>query len=81
MTSPMTEVTGTSPEFVLNIITRFTEFRGSLITSRLVGGRKTKARGGQHAGGRSPLGYRAMDRALVLDPIEARGVRRAYELR
>lgn len=60
---------------------RFAEFERSLINSRLSGGRRTKARGGLHAGGRIPLGYRAEGKALVLDLAEAMAVRRAFELR
>lgn len=58
----------------------FAEFEKSLITSRLSGGRRTKARGGQHAGGRAPIGYSA-DKALILDPSKALAVKRAFELR
>jgi DNA invertase Pin-like site-specific DNA recombinase len=67
-------------KLLLNIIMSFSEFEKSLIASRLSGGRKTKARGGQHAGGRAPIGYSA-DKALILDPIKALAVKRVFELR
>ena len=59
----------------------FAEFERSLITSRLSGGRNTKAKGGQHAGVRTPLGYKAENKTLVLDPIEAKAVKMVFELR
>ena len=67
-------------KLLLNIIMSFAEFERSLIASRLSGGRRTKARCGQHAGGRAPIGYSA-DKALILDPAKALAVRRVFELR
>jgi DNA invertase Pin-like site-specific DNA recombinase len=70
-------------KLLLNIIMSFAEFERSLITSRLSGGRKTKARQGGYAGGKAPIGYRSErgDKALILDEEKAGTVKRVFELR
>lgn len=52
------------------------------ITLKLKRGRKKKAEGGGYSGGGAPYGYRAVRgaRVLEIDPNEAKGVRRVYEL-
>ena len=68
---------------LLTMVAAFAEFVKSLITSRLSGGRKTKARQGGYAGGKAPIGYKAErgDKALMLDDGKARAVNRVFELR
>lgn len=51
------------------------------IAKRTSGGRKMKAAGGGHAGGRATYGYRAVDRQLVIDEREAEAVRMLFEMR
>jgi DNA invertase Pin-like site-specific DNA recombinase len=70
-------------KLLLNIIMSFAEFERSLITSRLSGGRKTKARQGGYAGGKAPIGYRSKrgDKTLTLDEEKTSTVKRVFELR
>ena len=44
------------------------------------GGRRQKARLGGYAGGRAPMGYKAVDKKLVIEPREAKIVKRIYDL-
>jgi len=70
-------------KLLLTMVAAFAEFEKSLITSRLSGGRKTKARQGGYAGGKAPIGYRSErgDKALILDKEKAGTVKRVFELR
>jgi DNA invertase Pin-like site-specific DNA recombinase len=70
-------------KLLLNIIMSFAEFERSLITSRLSGGRKTKARQGGYAGGKAPIGYKAKrgDKTLTWDEEKTSTVKRVFELR
>ena len=70
-------------KLLLTMVAAFAEFEKSLITSRLSGGRKTKARQGGYAGGKAPIGYRSErgDKALILDEEKVGTVKRVFELR
>jgi len=70
-------------KLLLTMVAAFAEFEKSLITSRLLSGRKTKARNGGYAGGKAPIGYKAErgDKALILDEEKASTVRRVFDLR
>lgn len=52
------------------------------ITLKLKRGRKKKAEGGGYSGGGAPYGYRAVrgSKVLEIDPEEARGVQRVFDL-
>ena len=56
-------------KLLLTMVAAFAEFEKSLITSRLSSGRKTKARQGGYAGGKAPIGYKAVsgDKTLIVD--------------
>lgn len=60
-------------------ISAFAEYEKTLITARLSGGRKTKAKQGGFAGGRVPIGYTTIKRKLVVNG-KASTVKRAFEL-
>jgi DNA invertase Pin-like site-specific DNA recombinase len=67
---------------VLHMIGTFSELERGLITERLREGRKSKARGGGHATGEVPLGYRQTgEGGLEPDPHTAPIVRRIFNLR
>ena len=70
-------------KLLLTMVAAFAEFEKSLITSRLSGGRKTKARQGGYAGGKAPIGYRSKrgDKTLTLDEEKTSTVKRVFELR
>jgi DNA invertase Pin-like site-specific DNA recombinase len=70
-------------KLLLTMVAAFAEFEKSLISSRLSGGRKTKARPGGYAGGKAPIGYKAERgcKALIVDDEKAGTVRRVFELR
>ena len=67
---------------VLHMIGTFSELERGLITERLREGRKSKARGGGHATGEVPYGYRKTGEGeLEPDPNTAPIVRRIFRLR
>lgn len=67
---------------VLHMIGTFSELERGLITERLREGRKSKARGGGHATGEVPYGYRKTPEGeLEPDPDTAPIVRRIFRLR
>jgi len=67
---------------VLHMIGTFSELERGLITERLREGRKSKARGGGHATGEVPYGYRKTGEGeLEPDPNTASIVRRIFRLR
>jgi DNA invertase Pin-like site-specific DNA recombinase len=70
-------------KLLLTMVAAFAEFEKSLISSRLSGGRKTKARQGGYAGGMAPIGYKAERgcKALIVDDEKVGTVRRVFELR
>ena len=51
------------------------------ITKRTSGGRKIKASQGGYSGGRAPMGYRAQDGKLVINPEEAETVRFLFNMK
>jgi site-specific DNA recombinase len=61
----------------------FAELEKSMITARMTGGRKQKARGGGYAGGGAAIGYKAIrgGKALQLDRDKALTVKRVFELK
>jgi site-specific DNA recombinase len=61
----------------------FAELEKSMITARMTGGRKQKARGGGYAGGGAAIGYKAIrgGKVLQLDRVKALTVKRVFELR
>ncbi len=61
----------------------FAELEKSMITARMTGGRKQKARGGGYAGGGAAIGYKAIrgSKALQLDQDKALTVKRVFDLR
>ena len=56
-------------KLLLTMVAAFAEFEKSLISSRLSGGRKTKAHQGGYAGGKAPVGYKECrgSKALAVD--------------
>ena len=67
---------------VLHMIGTFSELERGLITERLREGRKSKARGGGHATGEVPYGYRKTpDGDLEPDPDTAPIIERIFKLR
>ena len=61
----------------------FAELEKSMITARMTGGRKQKARGGGYAGGGAAIGYKAIrgGKALQLDQEKALTVKRVFDLK
>ncbi len=61
----------------------FAELEKSMITARMTGGRKQKARGGGYAGGGAAIGYKAIrgGKVLELDQEKALTVKRVFELK
>ncbi len=61
----------------------FAELEKSMITARMTGGRKQKARGGGYAGGGAAIGYTAKrgGKTLQLDRDKALTVKRVFDLR
>jgi site-specific DNA recombinase len=61
----------------------FAELEKSMISARMTGGRKQKARGGGYAGGGAAIGYRAKrgSKVLQLDQDKAPTVKRVFEIR
>jgi site-specific DNA recombinase len=53
----------------------------SNITKRTSGGRATKASKGGYSGGRTPFGYRAQDKMMVVVPDEAESVRMIFNMK
>lgn len=76
---------GSDPSSILfrQIIGAFAEFEKSMITSRLSGGRKSKAKTGGFSGGRATFGYSDSrgSKAMVVADREAATVRRVYAIR
>ena len=61
----------------------FAQLEKDMITARMSGGRKQKARGGGYAGGGAAIGYQAErgKKVLELDQEKAATVKRAFELK
>lgn len=77
------ETTGTDPtsQLMQAMLAAFAQFERSLITARLVGGRRVKRAAGGYAEGRPRFGMRAVGKALVADDDEARAVALIRKLR
>ena len=65
------------------MVSAFAQFEKGMITARLSGGRKEKARSGGYAGGGVSLGYQAKrgQKVIELDPAKVDTVKRIFELR
>jgi len=59
----------------------FAQLERSKITERLLSGRRKKLEGGGYAGGRPPMGLKAKDHELVIDPEGAKVIRYIRKLR
>lgn len=57
------------------------ELEKSFITMRLSGGRINKARKGGYGGGCPAMGYKAVDKELVIDPVSADTIKTIFSLR
>lgn len=77
------ETTGNDPttQLMQAMLAAFAQFERSLITARLVGGRRVKRAAGGYAEGRPRFGTRAVGKALVANEDEARAVALIRKLR
>ena len=66
---------------MIGILASFNQLESETIVQRTSMGRNAKARAGGYAGGKPPLGYRAVDGELVIDPDEAEIVRLIFKMR
>lgn len=74
--------TGTaSGKAFLSMLGTFAEFERNTIRERTMGGRKQKARQGGYAVGEPPLGYRAKEGHLEVDPTQAQIVAKIFAMR
>lgn len=66
---------------MIGILSSFNQLESETIVQRTSMGRKAKARTGGYAGGKPPLGYKAVDGNLIIVPEEAEIVRLVFKLR
>lgn len=66
---------------MIGILSSFNQMESENIQARTEMGRKAKATNGGYAGGKPPIGYKAVDGNLVIVPEEAEIVRLVFELR
>jgi len=66
---------------MIGILSSFNQMESENIQVRTAMGRKAKVNEGGYAGGKPPIGYRAVDGNLVVVPEEAEIVRLVFELR
>lgn len=66
---------------IIGVLSSFAQMESDNIVMRTSMGRNAKAKQGGYAGGKPPLGYKAVDGALVVVPEEAEIVRLVYHLR
>lgn len=66
---------------MIGILSSFNQMESENIQMRTQMGREAKASQGGYAGGKPPLGYRAVNGALVVDPAEAEIVRKIFQMR
>lgn len=66
---------------MIGILSSFNQMESENIQVRTEMGRKAKASTGGYAGGKPPIGYKAVDGELVVVPQEAEIVRLVFELR
>lgn len=66
---------------MIGILASFNQLESETIVQRTSVGRTAKARNGGYAGGKPPLGYKAVAGELVIVPEEAEIIRLVFELR
>ena len=66
---------------MIGILSSFNQMESETIQARTKMGREAKAAKGGYAGGKPPIGYKAVDGKLVIVPSEAEIVRKVYEMR
>lgn len=66
---------------MIGILSSFNQMESETIAARTLMGREAKAKEGGYAGGKPPLGYKAVNGELVIDPDEAEIVRMIFKLR
>lgn len=66
---------------MIGILSSFNQMESENIQMRTMMGREAKVAAGGYAGGKPPLGYKAVNGELVIVPGEAEVVRLIYELR
>lgn len=66
---------------MIGILSSFNQMESENIQMRTEMGRKAKATNGGYAGGKPPIGYKAVDGELVIVPEEAEIVRLVFKLR
>lgn len=66
---------------MIGILSSFNQMESETIQARTKMGREAKVAKGGYAGGKPPIGYKAVDGKLVVVPSEAEIVRKVFELR
>lgn len=66
---------------MIGILSSFNQMESENIQQRTLMGREAKAKEGGYAGGKPPLGYRSVNKTLVVVPEEAEVVRMIFRLR
>lgn len=66
---------------MIGVLSSFNQLESENIAMRTAMGRYAKAREGSYAGGKPPLGYKALGGNLVIVPEEAEIIRLVFELR
>lgn len=66
---------------MIGILSSFNQMESENIQERTMMGRKAKVTSGGYAGGKPPIGYKAVDGNLVIVPEEAEIVKLVFELR
>lgn len=66
---------------MIGILSSFNQMESENIQARTEMGRKAKATNGGYAGGKPPIGYKAVDGELVIVPDEAEIVRLVFDMR
>jgi len=76
------DINSPTGQLMVNILSSFAQYEREVITARLSGGRKTKAKTGGYSGGNSAIGYSTErgKKALFADDDKAAAVRRVFEL-
>lgn len=67
-------------QLTLNVLMSFAQFERQMIAQRTRDKMAASRRRGQYTGGKPPLGYRLIEKKLVVDPDEAEVVREIFEL-
>lgn len=66
---------------IIGVLSSFAQLESDNIVTRTKMGRDAKARSGGYAGGKPPLGYKAVEGELVVVPEEAEIVRLVFKMR